>query len=375
MTDDRQELNMEDEAPEKEHHHASGHGSHHAKKSRWRILKHRIKKAVKTQPWLLPLAVLILACIVGGAIWIAGTIRSQNDSTISAQSQVNVGSGYRDVLYQGKKYRYNSRITTVLYAGVDSDGPLTVNGKYTFAPRADSVSLIVLDEYHHRMTVIALNRDTMTMIHRYTLNGKDRGLFKDHLGYAYTYGEGGTVSCKNLCTAVSELLYGIPINDYIVSNRSSMPLLAELLGPTRVTVPNDDLADAGYAAGDEITVDAENIEVFLRTRDIGKDLSNVGRMERQQAYITASVARMRELFRDDSNGVWHRIESAESVIQTNITRSRYLDLVNAVNNTGTGAADYYIPDGEQVVGESHDEFYPDQAALLSRIMEIFYIPR
>lgn len=64
-----------------------------------------------------------------------------------------------------------------------------------------------MDEKKKKMSIVSINRDTMTQIRRYSMSGNDQGLYTTHLGYAYTYGDGGDVSCESLCEAVS-LLFG-----------------------------------------------------------------------------------------------------------------------------------------------------------------------
>ena len=347
----------------------------HRRKGPLRILKHNIKRTLLRHRWLVPAILIAVFVLAGTSLWMVRSVRSQTGLRVTAGAQFNAGSGYRDVVYQGKKYRYNNRITTILYAGVDSDGALIPNKEYTSAPRADSISLVALDELNGRMTIIALNRDTMTGIHKYTLDGKDRGLFKDHLGYAYTYGEGGEVSCRNLCQSVSNLLYGIPVNEYVVTNRASIPTIAELVGDVTVVVPNDDLADEGFRAGETAVIDGDNLETFVRSRDTAEDLSNVGRMERQRAYINAAAEQIRVMLTERTTEVWDRLEQAEESVQTNITRSRYLALARAVRNTSYGDDDYYQPEGTQVVGKRHDEFHPDQDVLLQKVIDIFYIEK
>lgn len=348
--------------------HSHGHRHHHR-----RGLKHRVKRWWQRHRWVgAALAILLLAAIAGGVLMLNGAKR-QDDFQIASSNQVDVGGGYRQIEYQGKTYRYNNRITTILYAGVDSDGALKPTAKYTYAPRADSISLIVLDELHQCMTVIALNRSTVTPIHRYTLNGRDRGLFDDYLCWAYTYGNGGRVSCTNLCDAVSRLLFNIPINGYVISNRASLPLLADAIGPVRVTAPNDDLSAWGVFKGDTVEINASNLETFVRTRDIEVDFSNSGRMERQQAYIEGAMSKLIDLLTNHPASAWETLEKAEDSVQTNITRSRYLDLTKVLKRTGYSQGSYYIPEGENVVGPKFDEFYPDLAALQAKVIEIFYL--
>lgn len=335
----------------------------------------RIRQTLKRERWILPSVLVVAAVLAAGALWIVYSARRDAEQQITAGRPNNVGSGYRDITYQGKHYRYNTRITSILYAGIDSDGTMQKSTRYTAAPRADSISLIVMDELHHQMTLIALNRNTVAKIRKYTLNGRDRGKFNDLLCYAYTYGDGGEASAENLCEAVSEMLYGIPVNEYVISNRSSLPLLGEIIGPIKVTVPNDDLAeiDASFAAGQQVLIDGANLEMFVRSRDTEVAFSNVGRMERQQSYMNAAIGQIRRLLENNAAGTWQRIQEAESCLQTNITRSRYMDLTKVLKNTSYDAKNYYIPAGEMVMGEETSRFYANEEALLAKVIDIFYI--
>ena len=56
----------------------------------------------------------------------------------------------------GVTYEYNQQITTILYAGVDSEGPMTTTDRYTIAPRADTINLVILDGYHGTLRVLAI---------------------------------------------------------------------------------------------------------------------------------------------------------------------------------------------------------------------------
>ena len=319
------------------------------------------------------MAAVIVVAIIAGLLLAQQSSRRQNSYEIVSANPVDVGGGYRQIEYQGDVYRYNNRITTILYAGVDSDGEMKTNAKYGYAPRADSISLVVLDELHQRISIIALNRSTLTGIRKYTLNGRDRGIFTDFLCWAYTYGDGGKVSCENLCEAVSNMLFGIPVNGYVISNRSSLPIISDAIGPVVVNVPNDNLEYLGYVKGENVVIDASNMEKFVRSRDIDVDFTNEGRMQRQQAYIEGAIGKVVDLLTRDPSSAWEMLEQAEGCVQTDITRSRYLDLTKVLKRTGYTQGNYYIPEGEDVVGRKYDEFYLDQEALKARVVELFYI--
>lgn len=222
-------------------------------------------------------SILVCVCILAVAgIFIYKEMQSQKAMQISAGNSHNVGSGFRNITYNGEKYEYNNRITTILYAGVDSDGKMEATSQYGDKARADSVNLVVMDEKKKKMSIVSINRDTMTQIRRYSMSGNDQGLYTTHLGYAYTYGDGGDVSCESLCEAVSLLFGEIPINRYIVTNQDSMPYINNLVDGVTVTVPNNDLSDQypEFYEGNQVTLDDSNIRDFLQHRDIDKEFSN-----------------------------------------------------------------------------------------------------
>lgn len=333
--------------------------------------RHRRKK--QNKGWKIFAAALALALAAGGGIWAYQMHGARQRRHVTAGKSVNMGSGYRNVTYKGKRYQYNSLITTILYAGIDSEGAMREYG-YTDAPRADSINLVVLDKKHQKMTVVAISRDTMTQIRRYGANGKDRGTYVSHLGLAYTYGDGGEVSCENLREAVSTLFKGIPIHEYVMTNRSSMPYINDLVGGVTVTVPNDDLASEypEFQAGAQVELDADNIETYLRKRDTGEAFSNEGRIERQQSYMTAYIEKFRTLIEQDLNGTWNKVSDMDDYIQTSITKNKYLKLANLVSEVSFDAEDFCVLEGEDQAGELHDEFYVDEDALYEKVIALFY---
>ena len=189
---------------------------------------------------------------------------------ISGTRYIFYTDGYQNVTLENEQYRYNTKVYAILVAGVDPEGELEEVAIYTMAPKADSIHLVIVDESRQKIRILTLNRDTITDIRKYTLSGKDRGLFRDHLALAFTYGNGGKISCINLCKAVSLLLNGIPIRDYIVIDTDFVTELARFTDPVEVVIPNDDLAgiDEKYAKGKTLTVDSDNIEFFLRFRNV-----------------------------------------------------------------------------------------------------------
>lgn len=341
------------------------HNRHHHRKSR----HHRKKQKML----ILGLAAAVIFVGLAATV-VVNKLKEQKNYHVTGANSVDVGVGYRYTEYNGKKYQYNNRVTTLLYAGLDSFDELKQTATYGDKARADSIMLIVLDEVSKKMSVVAINRDTMTEVHRFSRNGDDLGVYVTHLGYAYTNGDGGEASCENLKTAVSTLFNNLPIDGYMVSNQTSIVMINDLVGGVTVTVPNDDLA-AKYpelTTGNVVTLDESNVRAYVQQRDTAVDFSNEGRIERQKSFVLSLMDEFGTLVRDNSTQVWDELEECSNWMQTDITKNKYLSLADAFSQTNLAPDSYYILEGEDQLGELHDEFYYDEDALQELIIKLFY---
>lgn len=305
---------------------------------------------------------------------VVNKLKEQKNYHVTGANSVDVGAGYRYTEYNGKKYQYNNRVTTLLYAGLDSFDELKQTATYGDKARADSIMLIVLDEASKKMSVVAINRDTMTEVHRFSRNGGDLGTYVTHLGYAYANGDGGTASCENLKTAVSTLFNNLPIDGYMVSNQTSIVMINDLVGGVTVTVPNNDLATKypELTEGNIVTLDESNVRAYVQQRDTAVDFSNEGRIERQKSFVLSFMDEFGTLVKENSTQVWDELEECSDWMQIDITKNRYLSLADAFSQTNLAPDSYYILEGEDQLGEFHDEFYYDEDALQELIIKLFY---
>lgn len=341
------------------------HNRHHHRKSR----HHRKKQKML----ILGLAAAVIFVGLAATV-VVNKLKEQKNYHVTGANSVDVGVGYRYTEYNGKKYQYNNRVTTLLYAGLDSFDELKQTATYGDKARADSIMLIVLDEASKKMSVVAINRDTMTDVHRFSRNGGDLGTYVTHLGYAYANGDGGTASCENLKTAVSNLFNNLPIDGYMVSNQTSIVMINDLVGGVTVTVPNNDLATQypELTEGNIVTLDESNVRAYVQQRDTAVDFSNEGRIERQKSFVLSFMDEFGTLVRDNSTQVWDELEECSNWMQTDITKNKYLSLAYAFSQTNLAPDSYYILEGEDQLGELHDEFYYDEDALQELIIKLFY---
>lgn len=166
-----------------------------------------------------------------------------------------------DITWNGKTYSYNEHLSNFLFLGIDTKEKAETKTGQADAGQADALYLLSWNRLEGDITVISIPRDTMTQIETFGPGGKSLGKSKDHISLSYAYGDGGYESCELAENAVSELLYGLPIDGYCALNMDGLPVLTDSVGGVTVTVPNDSLAevDPGYAKGAVVTLKGEDI--------------------------------------------------------------------------------------------------------------------
>lgn len=352
--------------------HRHHHHHHHHRKGPIRRLRHWYREhRVMVSVVLL---MLLAACAAGGYVVYKQTVR-QKRQHISSTHSYDMGSGYRVIEYEGKKYRYNNLITTFLYAGIDSSGPMRTYSIAGEGPLADSISLAVLDKKNSRMSVISINRYTLTRILRYSAFFEDSDYYDSMICYTFAFGDGGKRSCDNLKESVSYLL-GIPIDEYLITNLDSMTYINDIVGGVTVTVPNDTVAEVipGAVKGSTLDITSENVMAYLRTRDIHTYFSNDDRLERQKSYILAYMDKLRAILPDHRGEVWDRLEEMEQFLLTSVTKNKYLQYAKLFSTVDFTEENFYNLPGYNQRGMYYDEFVPDHEEIKKLVLDLFYEP-
>ena len=141
----------------------------------------------------------------------------------------------KTITYKGEKYRWNDNISTILFLGSDRtveqqeqrESVIGINGQ------ADTILLGVIDNKNKKISFINVNRDTMTNVAQYTPDGDYAGDKQMQICLAYSYGKDNEEGCKMMASAVSNLLYGIPIDAYARISYDAVPMLNDSVGGFR----------------------------------------------------------------------------------------------------------------------------------------------
>lgn len=268
----------------------------------------------------------------------------------------------------GQKYRYQTQYDTVLFLGVDSRDTeqLDKNG-IGAGGRSDSIILLRIDPRAQTVQPYTLSRDTMTKVDVYD---RDRNfLFSGNmqLNMQYAYGDNAKRSCLLSKKKVSEVLLGLPIDSYCSLTLDGILAAAEAMGGITLTL-NEDWTDIDptYTAGSTITMQGEALERFLRYRDTGETGSNNVRMQRHGWFIREMFSQMGRL---GTSGAEKLIEQLDPYMETDMD----VDTISQLVNYAMSDEVLNVP-GETIHGKAHDEYYLDEDALYSFLLELYYAP-
>ena len=153
------------------------------------------------------------------------------------------------IRYQGKVYSYKRDCLIFLCMGIDKRGEMEASEDLLKGGQADAIFLAVLDPDEKKISIIGINRDTMTEISVYDENGLYVGTRTAQIALQHGYGDGMETSCERMVDAVSHLFYGIPIHGYCSLNMEVITLVNDAIGGVTVTVPEDREGDTEMGGG------------------------------------------------------------------------------------------------------------------------------
>ena len=280
------------------------------------------------------------------------------------------------ITYKGEKYRWNDKVSTILFLGSDRSVEEQANRESVIGRngQADTIILGIVDSQNKKISFLNINRDTMSYVSQYTPDGGYAGEKTMQICLAYSYGKDNKEGCELTASAVSNLLYGIPVNYYARLSYDAVPVLNDSVGGVKVKVLEDMTSQyADFAKDAEVTLRGQQALNYIRWRNHEVTETNELRMSRQKQYMYAFMHKAVDATRADLTLPLGLYNNAKPYMTTNITPSVVTYLTSKV-------LEYGIEDGSvrSLPGKSVDgtnglvEFHQDDTALYEIILEKFY---
>ncbi len=283
----------------------------------------------------------------------------------------------RFIHYNGDRYRYRDDISTLLVIGIDDNDDeeeSSLDKYYRNSSQADFLLLVVFDKTAKSYKVIQINRDSMASIRTYDIMGDYAGTNIAQISLSHTYGDGGESSCEDTVYAVSNLLFGIDVDNYISITTDVVPILNDLVGGVDVPIEDDfSGVDDTLVMGRTVHLQGQHALVFIRARrDMVDDDSNEARMRRQHTYLYALEEAMRDSFMDNHS---FAVDAYEAVSDHTITNIDVSDIPSLAYEFASYEFEGIVNiEGESSMGERYIEFYVDEEALQELVIREFYEP-
>lgn len=323
----------------------------------------------------------VLLCIAATAVLL---YRMQSKKVVNADNdmpkETEIQSAGTDkwqegiVSYHGKKYQYNTSIKNYLFLGIDEDGPVKKAADGISGGQSDAMFLLVADDKKKELSIIAINRNTMTDVKVYDENGEYVNTAKLQICLQHGYGDGMRVSCLRSVDAVSELFYNLPIAGYLSMNMDALPIVNDAVGGVEVEV-RDNLENESRGVslkqGDVVTLTGDEAYVYLRSRDIEVFNSAEERLNRQVQYMTALFGKIKDIA-EDQPSVFKTVSSA--IEDYTVSSIDFVKLAEVSVQYEFDDSHVYKVPGETVMGEQFEEYQVDDEALYEMILDIFYEP-
>ncbi|MEE0858972.1 MAG: LCP family protein [Acutalibacteraceae bacterium] len=323
-------------------------------------------------------AILLIIAIVLGVLLLNGknSVLNANESGPS-QEQLPASAKVEDdyIVYNGEKYKYNDKVTTILFAGIDKNTDEHLDGVLGTAGQADAIFVMALNTETGKYKLMAVSRDTMVDVNVCDSLGNFKGTEKMQICLAHAYGDGKETSNENLKRSVSRLFFGIPVNAYMTIDLDAIPVLNDAVGGVTVNVI-EDLSDKDpeLVKGKTVTLKGKQAETYVRTRDIyGDENQNNLRMERQKSYLNSFIKQTLALTKQDISTPINLYNSIADYTRTDIDASKISYLASVFLQNGFSSDEDFIKvPGETVLGEKYAEYYTDRDEFFKIILDTYY---
>lgn len=273
--------------------------------------------------------------------------------------------------YNGQWYAMRDDTTSLLLMGIDKDEDfIEQDQEYRNNQQADFLMLLLFDDTAQTVSAIQLNRDTMTEINMIGMNGVSIGSRVEQLCLAHTYGADSKTMCKNTVVAVSGLLYGARIDHYMSFTMDTVPVVNDYYGGVTVHLDEDFTSiDPAMVKGSDYTLLGDKALAYVRARMSVGDGTNLSRMKRQREYIFSLLDKTKEGENSGKDPMELFSRLSDSLV-SDCTVTQLSDLKKKFDSYSLG--DISTVEGEAVTGEKHVEFYVDEDALLTMVLETFF---
>lgn len=364
-------------------------------------VKKRKKRRKRTKIILIIAGIMAVLCIcVVTAFFV---LRKIGEKSLKGNVQNETKESY--ITYQGKKYQYKKDMVNILCLGIDirqenldqwaqedaqaqeevlqeteNDSKQVLerqksagNKSGRRAGQADAIFLVALDTKEHTMDVIAVPRDTMVPVKKYSVGGEYQGTQEMQITLQHAYGDGKEQSCELMEEAVSNLFYQLPINGYCSINMLALPIVNDAVGGVTVHMDEDlTLLNPEFTVGSDVLLQGDAAMDFVGGRDITVAQSSLDRIGRQKEYLMSFIPAAKKAVKKDITLPVELYQTLSEYMVTDISADEVTYLASEGIQCSFSKDNLHMIDVDVQMGVEYEEYYAKDEELYQMIIDIFY---
>lgn len=347
----------------------------------------------------------VVVVLIVGIVTTFMILRHRGEKSLKEKTQnVQADAENNYITYNGKKYHYKEDMVNILCLGIDirqenldewaqedleaeqeeaggaeaeGDGAekkeITGKGKGRRSGQADAIFILALDTKEHTLDVIAVPRDIMVPVKKYTITGEYAGIEELQITLQHAYGDGKEQSCELMEEAVSNLFYQLPINGYCSINMLALPVINDAVGGVEVHIDEDlTLLNPEFTEGSDVLLKGEAAMDFVGGRDITVAQSSLARIGRQKEYLMSFVPTAKSAVKSNITLPVELYQTLSEYMVTDISADEVTYLASEAVQCDFSGDRLHIVSVDVQQGEKYEEYYVKEDELYQMIIDIFY---
>lgn len=323
--------------------------------------RHRRKNLKK----IILISMIVLLVIVALLFIVLNITSNKNDLRVDS-SKISEG---KVIYYNNHKYVFNENLTTILMIGYDKrDMGATSSGN----GQADYLVLYTLDVETGKIKALSIPRDTMISASQIpgAVSTNDNGLMQ--LALTYNYGNTNDEACQTTTTAVSRLIYNMPIKYYLSLNLNGIAPLNDAAGGV-VLKPTESIPNSAIKEGEEISLMGKEAYLYVQYRNTQKLTSALDRQNRQMQYVRELVKQIKQKKDFNLGTILSFYNISKKYLTTNLSIQEINFFAQQLLDKGLDNFEIHDLKGEMKQGPQYAEYYVNQTNLYESMLDLYYI--
>lgn len=305
------------------------------------------------------------------------TIGGADDNEIIANMAENKNF---DIIYNHKKYTYNSNVINLLVLGIDELDVVKEKEGLYYGGQSDAIYILSLDTESKKFWLVQVPRDAVAIVDVYDENDNITMSYEAQITVQHGFGNGMEESNYRSAKAISRMLYGLPIHSTTSANMGGVIAVNDAIGGVTVqslytftTAWNDYGTNETFIEGETYTLMGTSAYNYIHYRDFTRMNTSSERLARQKQYLNNFFNSAWSTIAHNPTKIIDIYNTAMDYIITDLSVSEMVTLVSeaaACSYEGIYTIEGKVRDNQQP-GES-EHFDIDQTVLKEYLVNNYY---